>query len=187
MLTTKEIVKNTEKYFKTATTFGVMNEELTNFLGENFIKAPASTHTNLNNAFEGGLILHLLTVTKYAVIINDALPEEDRVTKESLIRVCLLHQIGKAHQYVPCTSDWHIKQGRMYDFNNTLPSMRIGERSLYYLMANGIKLTEDEYVAIAMFDKTDDKMAEYHNNMLGEILKAASVFAIKNEKKAVTE
>lgn len=183
-LKSEQIVKNTKKYFQTTQDLGVMNDELMTFLGEEFIKAPASTLKSLHNAFEGGLIDHLLTVTKYAVNFNNALPEEERVDQKSLVRVCLLHQIGKANLYKPCTSEWHIKnQGKMYEFNENLVSMRVGERSLYYLLSHGIKLTEEEFGAIIMFDKTDDKMAEYHNSTLGDILKAASLFAIKNEKK----
>ena len=186
MLKNEQIVKNTKKYFQTAQDQGVMTDEFMNFLGESFIKAPASTMKDLHNAFEGGLIDHILNVTKYAVIFNNALPETDRVDQKSLIRVCLLHQIGKAHLYVPCTSEWHIKnQGKMYEFNHTPISMRIGERSLYYATSHGIKLTEEEFSAILMFDKNDDKMAEYHNSTLGDLLKTASLFAIKSEKKRI--
>jgi len=180
----EKIVANTKKYFDTATKLGFMNNELMTFLGESFIKAPATTMTNLNNAFEGGLIDHLLNVTKYAVLINDSLPEDEKVDKNSLIKICLLHQIGKANLYAPCTSEWHRKnQGKMYEYNEDLTSMRVGERSVYYAVSHGIKLTEEEYTAILNFDKVDDKMAEFHNSMLGDLLKMGSVLAIKHEKK----
>ena len=71
----------------------------------------------------------------------------------------------------------------MYDFNEDLVSMRVGERSVYYALSNGVKLTEEEYAAIIMFDKTDDKMAEYHNSILGELLKMGNTLAIKHEKR----
>ncbi len=184
MLKPEQIVKNTKKYFQTTQDLGVMPEGLLSFLGEEFIKAPASTMKSLHNAFEGGLIDHLLNVTKYAVNFNNALPEDERVNQKSLVKVCLLHQIGKAHIYTPCTSEWHrTNQGKMYEFKDTHISMRVSERSLYYLLSHGVKLTEEEFGAISMFDKTDDKMAEYHNSPLGDLLKAASLFAIKNEKR----
>ncbi len=185
MLTTEQILKNTTKYFQTATKYEVMNDKFMTFLGEAFIKAPATTQKDQFNAFEGGLIDYILTVTKYAVIFNDALPETERVSQASLIKVCLLHQIGKAHMFVPNTSEWHKNNlGKIYDFNQDLISMRVGERSLFYAMSNGIVLTEEEYAAIIMFDKSDDKMAEYHNTMLGDLLKTAVLFATKNKKKA---
>ncbi len=182
-LTQEKIVANTKKYFDTATKLGFMNDEFMKFLGEAFIKAPASTMADLHNAFEGGLIDHLLRVGSYAVKFNNALPEEERVDQNSLLKVCLLHQIGKANLYKPCESEWQRKnQGKMYEFNDNLASMRVGERSVYYALSHGITLTEEEYTAIINLDKTDDKMAEYRNSMLGDLLKTAAIFAIKHEK-----
>lgn len=182
-LTQEKILSNTKKFFETANKYGFMNDELMSFLGESFIKAPASTMDSLHNAFDGGLIDHLLRVAFYAVRFNNALPEDKQVDQASLLKVCLLHQIGKANLYVPCESEWHKKnQGKMYDFNNNLVSMRVSERSLYYAMSHGIKFTEEEYSAIMMFDKIDDQMAQYHNSTLGELLKMSNIFAIKHEK-----
>lgn len=179
-LSQEKIVANTKKYFETATKLGFMNEELMQFLGEAIIKAPASSMTAFHNAFEGGLIEHLLKVATHAVRINDTLPETLKVDKNSLVKVCFLHQIGKANLYTPCTSEWHRKnQGKMYEFNEDLTSMRVGERSVYYATSHGIKFTEEEYVAILNFDKNDDKMSEYHNSMIGELLKMGSIVAIK--------
>ena len=183
-LSPERIIAITKKYFETTTKVNVMNDALTTLLGEDFIKAPASNMRDYNNAFEGGLIEHLLKTTSYAVMINKSLPEAEQVDESSLLRVCLLHQIGKAKLFKPCTSDWHIKNlGKMYEFNEDLIPMRISERSLYYLATAGIKLTEEEYSAISNFDKVDDKMSELHNSMLGDLLKMGSVLAIKNEKK----
>ena len=183
-LTPERIIANTRKYFDTTTKVNVMNDALMKILGEDFIKAPASNMKDYNNAFEGGLIEHLLKVTSYAVLINKSLPEDEQVDQNSLLRVCLLHQIGKSNLFKPCTSDWHIKNlGKMYEFNEEQLPMRVSERSLYFLSTAGIVLTEEEYAAISNFDKTDDKMAELHNSMLGDLLKMGSVLAIKNEKK----
>ena len=177
-----KIVSNTKKYFETATNNGFMNDELIQFLGEDFIKAPASSMADYHNAFEGGLIDHLLKVASYAVKINNTLPEDEKVDQTSLLKVCLLHGIGKAKLYKPCTSEWHIKKGKMYEFNEDLVSMRIGERSVYYILSHGIKITEEEFSAILFFDKVDDKMSDYHNSMLGDLLKMGNILAIKHAK-----
>jgi hypothetical protein len=185
MIKQEQIVKNTKKYFQTAQEQGFMTEELMNFLGGSFISAPASTMADLHNAFEGGLIDHLLRVTKYAVSLNESiLPESLKIPKKDIIKVCFLHQIGKAHLYVPCTSEWHIKnQGKMYEFNNDLVSMRVGERSAYYAISNGVSLTQEEYQAILNFDKdTDDLQSKYHTSILGNLLKMANELAIMEEK-----
>jgi len=179
-----KIIANTKKYFETATKNGFMTEELTAFLGEDFIKAPASSMKNQINAFEGGLIEHLLRVAFYAVRFNNSLPDNERVDQSSLLKVCLLHQIGKAKLFTPCESEWHRNnQGKMYEFNEELTSMRISDRSIFYAMSNGISFTEEEYQAIIMFDRTDDKMVEYHNSTLGELLKLGNTFATKFSKK----
>jgi hypothetical protein len=54
--------------------------------------------------------------------------------------------------------------------------------SVYYALSHGIVLTEAEVSAILFFDKTDDKMAELHNSMTGDLLKMGSVLAIKHEQ-----
>lgn len=181
------IAKNARKFFKTASDNGFMNDELITFLGEDFIKAPATPLKDLYNAFEGGLIDHLLTVTKYAIGIND-LHTTNKVDKNSILKVCLLHQIGKAKAYTQCTSEWHIKnQGKMYEYND-LTSMRVGERSAYYAMSHGITLSEEEFQAIVNHDKDDsDKQAKYHNSWLGDLLKIATIMAVAEEKNVQNE
>lgn len=177
-------MKNYTKFISTGDKYNFLTEELKQFLGTDIITAPASTLTSLHNAFEGGLIAHTLLVTKYALSINGILPETLKVNQESLIKICCLHQIGKVKLYIPETSDWHIKNmGRTYNFNQELVSMRVGERSAYYALSNGVNLTEDEYSSIIGFDKDeDDKMNKWHATMLGTILKQANELAIKEEK-----
>jgi len=181
MLDKQKVIANTQKYFKTAEPF--MTDELTAFLGQDFMTAPASTSKNLNNAFEGGLVDHLLRTTKFAIILNEALPEKLRLDKSEVIKVCLLYQIGKAHAFVANTSDWHQKNGKFYDFKNDLVSMSIGERSAYYAQAYGVKLTETEYQAIVNHDKDDsDRQAKFFTSNLGVLLKQANEWAIIEEK-----
>lgn len=185
-MTNEKVLKNTEKYFKTAEKYGFMNDSLLEFLGQDFIKAPASTATNLHNAFEGGLIAHLLLTTKYAVSINAMLPDTLKVDNASLIKVCLLHQIGKAKLYKSFDSKWHNDRGIMYEFNEELTSMRVGERSAIYALNNGVSLSETEYQAIINHDKEDtDKQSKWHTDTLGVILRQANELAIIEEKATV--
>lgn len=179
----EKIIANTKKYFDTASKLGFMNDNLQSFLGVDFIKAPASTTESLHNAFEGGLIDHLLRVASYAVKFNNSLPENERVSVDSLIKVSLLHQIGKAKLYIPNESEWHRKNlGKNYNFNESLASMSVSDRSILYAVSNGVTFTDEEYQAIIFFDREDNKMAEYHNSRLGDLLKMANLFAIKAEK-----
>ena len=178
----EKVAKNAKRYYATLEKYGCFNDNLVEILGQNFIVAPASTKDDYNNAFEGGLIDHLLRVAKFATNINLSLSDDLKVDGTSLIKVCLLHQIGKANLFKPINSDWHNKRGIHYDFNNDLSSMRTGERSIFLLTSANIGLTEDEYVAILNYDKGDDSQAKNHNSMLGDLLKMGNVLAIKEEK-----
>lgn len=184
MLNKEKIVANTKKFFTTGEKYNFMNEDLMNFLGEDFIKAPASTMLSLHNAFEGGLIDHTLRVTSYAVKLNDVLPETMKVPLESLIKVSCLHQIGKAKLYKECKSEWHkTNQGKMYEFNDKMVSMSVGERSAHYALSYGIKLTDEEFQAIVNFAKdSTDKQAKYHSSMLAVLLRQAIELAIFEEQ-----
>jgi len=183
-LSEKKIIKNYEKFCSTGEKYGFLTDELKLFLGADIINAPANPNKDNYNAFDGGLIAHTLLVTKYAISLNEILPESIRVDVQSLIKVCLLHQIGKVRLFTPCKSEWHKEhQGKMYDFNKELTAMRIGERSVFYVISNGGSLTETEFQAIINFDKpNDDKMSKWYSSTLSLILKQANELAIREEE-----
>ena len=164
-------------------------------LGGNLIVSPASGNLNYHNAYTGGYIDHIFNVCKNALKMKKTFEEAGGVcdfTEEELIFVALHHDLGKLGtkaelHYAPNDSEWHIKnQGKMYEFNEDLTSMTIGERSVYYMISNNQCdgwLTDIEYQAILNYDKGQgDKMAEWHTSSLGEILKMAIKLAIMEEK-----
>lgn len=181
----EKILKNKEKFNKTNETYNILSENLLEFLGEDLYSAPASNMESMYNAFPGGLIDYVLTVTKYGINLNDILPESQRVDKKSIIRVCFLHQLGKVKLYKFCESEWHRKnQGKMYDFNEDLVSMRVGERSAYYSLRYGVELSDEEYQSILNYDKTDDdKQSKWYGSTLSTILRLANELAIIECKK----
>ena len=181
----EKILKNKEKFNKTNETYNILPENLLEFLGEDLYSAPASNMESMYNAFPGGLIDYILTVTKYGINLNDILPESQRVDKKSLIKVCFLHQLGKVKLYKFCESEWHRKnQGKMYDFNEELVSMRVGERSAYYSLRYGVELSDEEYQSILNYDKTDDdKQSKWYGSTLSTILRLANELAIIECKK----
>lgn len=182
----EQVLKNAKKYFATGEKYGFMTEKLQTLLGSEFIGAPASTRTDLHNAYEGGLIQHLLTVTKYAIKLKDVVPNGENIDLNSLIKICCLHQIGKSNLYKIKNSKWHNDNGIMYDFNNELVSMQVGERSAHMAMSCGVELNEVEFQAILNHDKSDDdKQAKYHSSTLGVILRQANELAIIEEKESV--
>jgi hypothetical protein len=181
----EKILKNKEKFNKTNETYNILPENLLEFLGEDLYSAPASNMESMYNSFPGGLIDYILSVTKYGINLNDILPESQRVDKKSLIKVCFLHQLGKVKLYKFCESEWHRKnQGKMYDFNEDLVSMRVGERSAYYSLRYGVELSDEEYQSILNYDKTDDdKQSKWYGSTLSTILRLANELAIIECKK----
>lgn len=181
----EKIIKNKEKFTKTNETYNILSENLLEFLGEDLYSAPASNMESMYNAFPGGLIDYILTVTKYGINLNDILPESQRVDKKSIIKVCFLHQLGKVKLYKFCDSEWHRKnQGKMYDFNEELVSMRVGERSAYYSLRYGVELSDEEYQSILNYDKTDDdKQSKWFGSTLSTLLRLSNELAIIECKK----
>ena len=179
-----KILKNKQTFLEKNELYGILNKELLDYLGEDLLTAPASTMTSLHNAFPGGLIDHVLKTTKYAIGINKLLPDSMSVDAQSIVKVCFLHQIGKTFLYKWCESEWHRNnQGKMYDFNEEITSMKVGERSVYYAMKYGVKLNEEEYQAIVNYDKSDDdKQSKWDGSTLSTILKQANELAIIEEK-----
>jgi len=184
MITKKNQTKNRNIFETTIEKYGVFTDSLKEFLGDDLYKAPASTMLSLNNACEGGLVDHLINITKYSALINEMLPENIKQPKDSVVKVALLSEIGKTFKYKVCESEWHRKnQGKMYEFNEDEISMRVGERSAYYALKFGVKLSEVEYQALINFEKSeDDKQAKWHSTPLTIILKQAIELAIIDEK-----
>jgi len=179
-----KILKNKEIFLEKNKLYGVLPKELLDFLGEDLITAPASSMTSLHNAFPGGLIDHILRTTKYAIGINKLLSPNMEVDTHSIVKVCFLHQIGKTFLYKWNESEWHRKnQGKIYEYNEELVSLKIGERSAYYSLKYGVELTDEEYQSIINYDKSDeDKQSKWYGCTLSTILKQANELAIIEEK-----
>ena len=86
--------------------------------------------------------------------------------------------------FVEQKSQWHKdNKGEMYIFNDTLLSMSVAERSIYYAMTAGIKLSEDEVFAI--FNYNSDFAArplKSEGEKLASILRVASMIAVIESK-----
>jgi hypothetical protein len=181
-LTKEKILKNAKKFHETGVKLGFVNDELMGLLGEEFISAPATT--NSFNAFDGGLILHILNTTKYAISFNDMLPEDKKVNQDSLIKVCFLHQLGKAKMFTPQTDEWRrTKLGELYTFTENTLSMKVAERSIYFAMKGKIDLTEDEVFAIFNYNEDfSTRPIVNEGEKLAGILRIANQMAMFIEK-----
>ena len=180
----EKIISNATKFNETGVKYGVINDDLLKLIGEEIIKAPCTTLDRMYNAFEGGLIQHILNVTKYAISINSSLPESKRIEVNKIIRVCILHQIGKSKMFIPQESEWHVKnKGEFFKFNNNEVSLKVGERSVYYALKSNIDLNEDEVFAILNYDfDFGNRELKTDGEKLASLLKVANLVAIISEK-----
>lgn len=181
-LSKEQIIKNAKKFNDTGVSHGFINDKLMEILGQEFITAPATT--NSFNAFDGGLILHILNTTKYAIYFNSQLPDDKKVDEKKLIKVCFLHQIGKANMFTTQTDEWRKnKLGELYVFNESNLSMKVAERSIYYLMKAGIELSEEEVYAIFNYNEDfSSKPMKNEGDKLAAILRVANQMSMFVEK-----
>lgn len=184
MLSNKQLEFNKQKFQETNQKYGIFNEELEQFLGDDFYIAPATSNLEMYGAYPGGLLHHLLRSCKYAIQVNTLLPEKLRQKNESIVRVTFLSQIGKVFMFELNKNDWEVKNlGRMYSFKEDDYKLKTGERTLFYLMKYGVKIDENEYHAIVSIDKMeDDKIIKTVPTTLSQIVKIGFNLAILEEK-----
>lgn len=149
-------------------------------LEETLILAPASTRIDYHGAFPGGLIDHSLRVLKTMSALNRAY--EANLSTDNLVITGLFHDVGKCGNgersyYLPKSSDWHNKQGIMYEINPDMINQPVSLRSLYLLQKFGVKLSEDEHYAISTIKdrtrSTEDSQLGSNEPMLAVILQQA--------------
>jgi putative nucleotidyltransferase with HDIG domain len=143
---------------------------------ETLILAPASTRTEFYGAFAGGLVDHSLRVVKTMGALNRAY--ETNLGTENIVVTGLFHDIGKCgngerEYFLPKSSEWHNKQGIMYEINPDLVNMTVSLRSLYLLQSFGVRLTADEHYAISSIKERNETQAVANEPMLAVVLQQA--------------
>jgi hypothetical protein len=183
MLTIQQLEQNKAKFLETNVKYNIMTKELVEFLGDDLYTAPASTRLTMIGCYPGGLLNHIIKACKYAIKVNEILPEALRQPVPEIVKTVFLAQIGKVFMYCLTENEYNKKQGQMYDFCDDTIRLRVGERSAYYAINYGVKLKEQEYQAILNLDKDDDdKMARYFSSPLTSIIKWGFELAIMEEK-----
>jgi hypothetical protein len=184
MLTIEQLEQNKKKFKETNKKYSILTQELEDFLGEDFYTSPATTMLDMYGSYPGGLLNNCLKAAKYSIKINDLLPDNVKSNPVSILKCIFISQIGKVFLFKPNKNDWQIKnQGKMYEFNEELVSLKVGERSVYYATKYGVSLTEEEYQAILNTDKdSDDKQAKYYSENLTHVIKMGFELSILEEK-----
>ena len=123
---------------------------------QGFFKAPASTKFHLN--YKGGLLEHSMNVCEMALELREMMLRKkeglsDSLPKESVIIAALLHDVCKADVYKPAIKRQKNEHGVWcdvpgYDVDYRGFPLGHGEKSVIWLLQNGLKLTTDEIIAI---------------------------------------
>lgn len=106
-----------------------------------FFEAPASRKDHL--AYPGGLLQHSLNVHNVAMMLYNqlkALKPDLEIQEESIIIASLLHDVCKTDRYTMTDNGTYVKN---YNF-----PVGHGEKSVILLLKWGLKLTENEMLAI---------------------------------------
>jgi len=158
-------------------------------VGEEFRVAPASSRLSFHSCYPGGLLVHSLNVIRNLKKLVTTF-EPDRWTPDVIVFVGLFHDLGKVGDgnepmYLPHHSDWHVKQGNIYEINEKCAFMTTSERGLFLLQEHGVKLTAEEFLAIRLNDGAyADENAPYkmREPPLAVLLHMADRWACQQEK-----
>ena len=149
--------------------YGCYSESLIDDYGEAIKLGSFAMNENSGGAYQGSLLDVVLSnlcvigshINEYAFGTNDKGKTRHpflNVDKNSLMKVLLLQHISKAEMFVSSNEQWKINKGLYYEFNPNLETtLKLGERSVFMCMSHGINLTEEEYDAMKILDKDDDK------------------------------
>lgn len=169
--------KNLNLFFKKLSQLDVNIDRLSEMLGDQLKEASFTNTNDFGNAYPGSLLEIVLKVlTPYAVKINELLPEEQRVDKNTLVKVCLLHHIAKAVRLVPNNNQWEVEKRLMvYKYDDSQPSIRTGLHSLILAQNAGIGFTAEEAEAMTVNDRdlTDDQ-ARWFSSVMSTIVRQAN-------------
>ena len=171
---------------------GVDTEKLVKFVGEDRIKqSPAGLEVKSGLACPGALLFLIINSLKYAKKLYSATTSEKTVQTatgtdtrmvnelgvnyESLVKVALLHHIGKAMIYEPNDDEWQVnKRGIIYKWVDNDTTINCGERSQYICQRCGIEFSETEFEAMKINDKNnEDKFSMLHIQPLSMLIKQA--------------
>lgn len=185
-MTEEKINSNFVLWVERLKKYDCYSETMINELGSKLKNASFALAVNSGCAYVGSMIdtvlNHLCTIAYH--INEDAfgLNAKQRYKHQflradsvMLMRVLLLQHISKAEMFVPQEQQWKIKNGYVFDFNPMITtSLKCGERSIYLCQKYGIKLSEEEYAAMRIIDKDDDKKADAYVSPLSQIVKVAN-------------
>lgn len=164
---------------------------LVNSLDERLCLCPASSRKDYHNSFPGGLVDHSLRVLGNAIKLTNAFGW--KLPKDSLVISCLFHDLGKVgdHKddyYIQQTDSWrNDKLGEMYQYNSEAQYMTVPARSVFLCQHYGLKLTQEETLAILLNDGfviNENKPYCLKEPLLAHVVMTADYISTRQEKNA---
>ncbi len=177
MITEENKIKNYSIFIKKLNEIGVNTELIESNLQEKLINASFTYSNEFGVAYDGSLLQNVLRVfTPYALKINENLPEQFRVDRNSLLKVCLLSHIAKAITFEKNPNQWEVNnRGLVYKFATLPGSLKLGMRSLILSQDLGIKFNEIEAEAMIVMDRDENEsQVKYYSSTLSTIIKQAN-------------
>lgn len=185
-ITEEKINRNYVLWTEYLKKYNCYSEDLINEMGESIKNGSFAMSDTCGGAYKGSLLNVVLSnLCVIATHINECAFGDNNnkskqqhpylyVNKDSLMKVLLLQHISKAQMFTPTVEQWKKNKGMLYEFNpNNEISMKLGERSVFLCMNYGIKLTEEEYDAMKVCDKDEEKNNSFVTP-LAEIVKIAN-------------
>lgn len=177
MVTKETKEKNLSLFFKKLSQIGVNVESLEKNYGHVIMNGSFTNSNDYGNAYDGSLLeIVLKTLTPYAIKLNEILREDKRVDKNTLIKVCLLHQLAKSIRLIPNDNPWEIeKRNLVYKYNPNVPSIRTGLHSLILCQECGITFSAEEAEAMTVNDRDlTDEQSRWHSSVMATIIRQAN-------------
>ena len=147
---------------------------------EDLLATPCAPTIDSGVAYDGAILFHTIMVWHFASKLLPIYNKIYQVDVKSLVKVIVLHQLGKVNMFTPNNDDWQVKKlGKVYSFNETNVCLKTGERSKMICGNAGVVFTPEEYEAMSILDKTPEEyenMTKYRNH-LSTLLKMSSDLA----------
>jgi len=139
--------------------------DLVTAFADRIATCPSSTRDSYTGCYPGGLVECSLRITSAMRKLADVYKLD--VAPSSIFKIGLLHDIGKIGDldndlFLPQDSQWHRdKLGELFKYNENVSRMPHADRTMFLLQHFGIKLTHDEYVAIAQAHGLGDEKRRF--------------------------
>lgn len=168
-----EIIENFERFKKILLKVSDRRDSIASFLdkyGDRIATAPGHDKSNRRSASPGGMVRRALqTFANARDLAKMSAFSDKEISIDSVIIVSLLHDIGRIGDdvgdfYLPQTSSWHIERGNLYTYNTEIKRMTHPHRGLYLLQAEGIRLTQDEWMSMVSQSNAYEESKFYTGN-----------------------